>query len=270
MPKAVVDFSFPVKTSSKRKRIRGTNKDRTPEIKKHTLLTPMVEPESLYDSFCFSNVWGYCNPEGHRCGSWIPVKVYIPNEGTAANERVGHNYFLKYFYLKGFIRQYAVCANPCHWRLRLIRLEATDVLKDPADFEALTAITRDQALTCTNKYLSMYYRNPRMILGTHGIGYHWSNFLHNYYSAMKTKDPSVPFTSRVIASGLIGDCCHPVMTSARYLGGSTSCTRGIHFNHLADEYNHQDQEDRHMPYSHSPFSVKVILSFNVTLTLNGE
>lgn len=197
----LVAFNPPVRTSGKRKRMPGTNKNGNEECKKCQMFAGTNSLEKIYDLFQFTNqagLFGNTTDIGLTIpvrGSWIPVPVVHPTQGAYGYNRVGQSYFIKYFRMKGYCLVKANMIRPAHWRLRLIRVEDEGVFTEPS-----SSVSSHKVI---NSYLSAMYRNPQILTGNEGPQDRSKKLATNYYCALKTRLEDMTIHSKIIASGTI-------------------------------------------------------------------
>lgn len=179
--------------SKTRKRMRGDT-NRRPEVK---IYDPCSSTESQYATKTCYTVYSRnvasadLSPNGLY--NHLPYRLSYPAVGTAGNQRIGNEFFLKYIRLKGMI--WTANYNPVgvRWRLCLLKVNPTDIV----------GLTVESYL---GKFLSSTISMPTN-WGTPGTV---TNFdatedgsLRNFYMKIKDVTEWTGWKRKVIASGYV-------------------------------------------------------------------
>ncbi|QCH00634.1 Cap [Circoviridae sp.] len=190
MAKGVIDFHYDSGKQyvKKRKRVPGANPDKKPEIKQ-------FNPRDGTGGFDGINFFPLVKVNQATTDNWLPYRLYPlswPLLGTGANERIGNSFFLKAIRLKGYIEINRCVFRPIRWRLKLFRLEK------PMPLWYMTGNYTQQ----TGSYLELYKNCERFAQGI-SVQSTIDRCRHNYYKMIKNLPKVRPYTSKVIASGVI-------------------------------------------------------------------
>lgn len=251
-----VVFNPPLRTSSKRKRMPGTNKDAKEECKKMAMFTATTNIQDIYQLFKFSSVLGaYTSDSSHVIrGSWMPIEVRHPAQGTNGFNRIGQSFFLKYFRLKGYCTVRSNCVRPIHWRLRLIRVEDEAVFTLPSQG---TGSISANYVDVVNSYLSTMYRNPTMIASGDSTEIKSQKLAENYYCGLKTQLENKTIDSKVIATGTVAPS-NILTSAANALPADQVAHEGFSYNSLGDL-----PED----FAYTKLDCRVVLNDNISYNL---
>lgn len=187
-----VMFNTPSAFTKKRKRMVGTNAKSRVEIKQWN---PRYPGDG--DSYAAANLYSLFNvayfDPAVVGSSWIPYDIHMPQQGTAASQRIGNTIFLKYLRFKGYLRVYKRLPVGLRWRIRLMRC---DNFAFPAVPQGGNAIDRHKAyVTLFHNYMYPdrfdYAGNVR------------DAERHNFYKLVKKVWDTNIIKSKIIASGYI-------------------------------------------------------------------
>lgn len=242
-----VVFNPPVKTSTKRKRMPGVNKNASDEVKKAACFITTSTLNNIYQLFDFSNIYGAYGIDGSIIyrGSWMPIEILHPTIGYNAWNRIGNSYFIKYFRFKGYVCVKANNPHPIHWRFKLIRVEDEGVFTLPDGNNSLDVI---------NKYLSVMYRSPTLLANGDNLEQKAAKLAQNYFCNLKTNLENKTIHAKVIASGTIPANNIPIRYGEKSPNVPNTAYEGYNSNAFGIEPR---------AYAYSKFDVRVLVNDNI-------
>lgn len=191
MPKGVIDFHYDSGKVyvKKRKRAPGANPDKKPEIKQ-------FNPYDGSASFIGITFFPLLRMNQALTTDFLPYRLeplVWPIMGTSANQRIGNSFFLKAIRLKGYVEIFRNVLRPIRWRIKLFRFE-----KPIPEEWYLTGNYTQQ----TNLYVRLFKNFEEF---SQGIDGHETinRCRHNFYKMIKNLPKDRPYSSKVIASGVI-------------------------------------------------------------------
>lgn len=181
----------------KRRRMPGTNKKFTPEIKAWDCMNPANTTIGTADQFEIHEIGNLASfpealPQDYHY-SWTPLRIQFPTVGANPYNRIGERFLFKYLKIKGYVQVMRRCANPINWRLCLIRWDNAQ----NAGFNRAT-------------YNSMFKMLPSVPAGyTIEDWAQWG--FKAFYNKIKNPDMASRFKRKVIASGHVPSCYNEII-----------------------------------------------------------
>lgn len=192
MTKGVIDFSYDAGKSytKKRKRIPGANADKKPEVKQ-------FNPCDGTGGLDGMEIYPFVKERpgsAYQLHLWRMKPLIWPVVGTSFYNRIGNQFFLKSLRFKGYLVIHGNVIRPIRWRLKLYRFD-----KPIPEFKYGNAYTYT---VITDVYLSLFknYQNYPNGISTDNV---IVNSRHNFYKMVKNLPKDRPYTSKVIASGVV-------------------------------------------------------------------
>lgn len=201
--------------TKKRKRAKGANHVIKSEIKQYNPLVVENGNANNYGSVIISNIM---QPDGVQAnstnfGSWVPLILAHPTEGTGSFQRIGKQYYLKYLRILGHIEVGPRVAYASNWRMVLLRVNPGNKI--------VTQTTAGYGRI--NAYGSMF-KNWENVVVTTEMDNRRAFIRHNYFKKIVDVDQKDLYARKVIASGVIPATASYQDTTSY---GSNALTTGV-------------------------------------------
>lgn len=210
-------FGSATRAAKRRKRMPGTNKDTSPELKKcNWMYSNYSTVDFRFDYSSYNIDVKYATAALATSGpTWHLYKLAWPAIGTASYEKIGEKIFCKYARFKGYVCTYACCDFPIRWRMVMARLQDFDFGDSMNDYQKLHKLY-DNLEDWTSK------SGPLTIN---------ASLRHSFYKKVKRTDTNDWAKIKVIASGVL-----PNYDSKKYISATVSSNAAYttYANHSSD------------------------------------